>query len=181
MSEQNEVVLLEGIIYMIDSYDPEIKGYYVGSTLQTFSKRNSEHKSSCNNNKFKDYNQYKYVYIRSNGGWLNFKMTIIDRVMVESKEELRMIEQDWIDTIKPNLNKNKSYRTVEESKQYDYNRYRTDEYKSDRKQVIQCGHCDKTYTKRAKSTHQKTKYCKNYNTTSESSTESFIESDTESN
>ena len=180
MINQNEVVLQEGIIYMIDSLDPEIKGYYVGSTLETFSKRRYGHKSSCNNNKHKSYNNYKYVYIRSNGGWLNFKMTIIDRVIVESKEELRMIEQDWIDTIHPNLNKNKSYRSADEVDNY----FKTTEYKNFQKQVIQCDHCDKTYTKRHKISHQKSKYCKNYifiAHESESTTESFIESDTESN
>ena len=184
MMSQNEVVLQEGIIYMIDSYDPEIKGYYVGSTLQTFSQRRSDHKSTCNNIKSKSYNHYKYVYIRSNGGWLNFKMTIIDRVMIESDEELRIIEQDWIDTIKPNLNKNKSYRTDDEFNQYHHQYRRTFECKNKQKQIIQCDHCDKTYTKRNKSTHQKTKYCKNYifiAHESESTTESFIESDTESN
>ena len=145
----SEVKLYQGIIYMIDSYDPEVKGYYVGSTLQTFSQRRIGHTYDCNNIKSTKYNHYKYVYMRENGGWLNFKMTIIDRVIVESDEELRIIEQDWIDTIKPNLNTKKAYIT---KKEININRV----------QIIQCDHCNKTYTKDNKTRHQKSKYCINY-------------------
>ena len=164
----SEVKLQEGIIYMIDSYDPEIKGYYVGSTLNTFSQRRTKHKYCCNNNKCKSYNHYKYVYIRSNGGWNNFKMTIIDRVIVETEDELRIIEQDWIDTIKPNLNSHKAYATDDDRKiQKDKadkiykSKHRLD-INNKAKEIVQCDHCDITYTKRNKSQHQKSKYCINY-------------------
>ena len=164
----SEVKLQEGIIYMIDSYDTSINGYYVGSTLREFTQRRNEHKSNCNNEDSNEYNYYKYVYIRDNGGWCNFKMTIIERVLVEDKSELLMIEQDWQDMLKPNLNIQRAYRTLEDKKNQ---KDKADQiYKIKNKslinkkasEVIKCDHCDKTYTKRNKATHQKTKYCINY-------------------
>jgi hypothetical protein len=165
----SEVQLQVGIIYMIDSYDPEIKGYYVGSTLQEFEQRRMEHKSNCNNDDSKEYNHYKYVYIRDNGGWNNFKMTIIERVLVESKSELLMMEQDWQDMLKPNLNIQRAYRTLEDKKNQKakadqiYKQKNKAILNQKKKEIINCDRCDKTYTKSHKATHQKSKYCINYN------------------
>lgn len=160
--------LQEGIIYMIDSYDTTINGYYVGSTLQGFEQRRMEHKSNCHNEDSKEYTHFKYVYIRSNGGWNNFKMTIIERVLVEDKSELLMIEQEWHETLQPNLNTQRAYRTLEEKKRQKDKADEVYRLKNKSKinekagEVINCDHCDKTYTKRNKTTHQKTKYCINY-------------------
>jgi len=165
----SEVKLQEGIIYMIDSYDTSINGYYVGSTLQEFTQRRMEHKSNCNNEDSPEYNHYKYVYIRNNGGWNNFKMTVIERVLVENKSELLMVEQDWQDMLKPNLNIQRAYRTLEDKKNQKAKADRIYRQKNKailnqkKKEIINCDRCDKTYRRCAKSEHQKTKYCINYN------------------
>ena len=158
-----------GIIYMIDSYDKAITGYYVGSTLQEFDQRRMEHKSNCHNEDSKEYNHFKYVYIRDNGGWENFKMTIIERILVEDKSELLMIEQDWQETLQPNLNTQRAYRTLEEKKRQKNKADKVYRLKNKailnqkKKEIIKCDRCDKTYRRCAKSEHQKSKYCINYN------------------
>jgi site-specific recombinase XerD len=61
-----------------------------------------------------------------------------------------------------------------------YRNNNKDQLKSKSNQIIQCSNCDKSYRKKSKSIHVRTKYCKNYkSTTSESSTESIINSDTD--
>ena len=175
MSDHNEVVLQEGIIYMIECKDSSIREFYLGSTLKTYSYRRDCHKSASKVKKTKLYN-----FINNNGQWNNWNVNVIEYVYVKNKLDLRLHEQSWIDTLEPQLNSNKAYTSVEELKQYQ-NQYAIDnkaELATKAKQVIKCSNCDKTYTRNKKSRHQKTKYCKNYNSTS---SESFIESDTESN
>lgn len=163
MSDQNEVKLITGLVYMLECKDPDIKEIYVGSTLQTFSLRRSNHKSDCNNIKCSSYTQYKYKFIRNNGGWNNWRMTVIEYIDVEDENDLRMYEQIWFDTLKPTLNKNKSYNPYVK-----------------KIAIKHCSNCDKTYTSCNIKRHLRSKYCKTYNvTTSESSIESFINSDTD--
>ena len=166
-------------IYWIHCKDPQIKEFYVGSTCN-YSKRKRDHIYNCHTLGNEAYYRPLYVYIRDNGGWNNFWMDTIEQYCCDTRTELRMNEQEWINILEPKLNKLRAYMTPEQLIQYHYNKYRTTEYKNNQKQVIQCSNCDKTYTKRNKTTHQKTSYCKNYNVTaSESESESFIESDTD--
>jgi hypothetical protein len=166
-------------IYWIHCKDPQIKEFYVGSTCN-YSKRKSKHIFGCNTIGNDEYYKPLYVYIRNNGGWNNFWMDTIEQYCCDNRTELRMNEQEWINILEPSLNKVKAFISTEDLIEYKYNYYRTIEYKNNRKQIIQCSNCDKTYTKRHKTTHQKSKYCKNYNVSaSESESESFIESDTD--
>jgi hypothetical protein len=150
---------IEGIIYMIDCFDKEIKGHYIGSTLQTFNQRRREHKSNTHNEKSDQYNKKLYFHIRQNGGWLNWKMDIIERVLVDDVDELRQYEQLWIDTLHPDLNICRSYRTKEQNRkektalQRIYNAHSP---------VINCDNCNKKIKKCKISNHKKTAYCKNY-------------------
>ena len=191
---QNEVKLQEGIIYMIECKDSTIREFYVGSTLKTYSYRRDHHKSASKVKKTKLYN-----FINNNGQWNNWNVNVIEYVYVKTKLDLRLHEQSWIDTLLPTLNSNRAYLSDDELKQYknqyyqdnierlksemcNFQKVNKDRLKQYRNKVIQCSHCDKTFTFVNKNKHLKTNYCKHYNsTTSESSTESFIESDTESN
>jgi hypothetical protein len=179
----SEIKLQEGIIYMIDSHDTSINGYYVGSTLQEFNQRRNEHKFNCTNSNSHSHYINLYFYIRQNGGWDNFKMTVIDRVLVEDKPELLMIEQDWQDVLQPNLNVIKSYESSEDRKvrihntkqiYYEKNKTKileqrkniTTDQKNKRKiyrsEKIQCLNCDKKVTRYSMNSHIETKYCINY-------------------
>jgi hypothetical protein len=194
-------------IYKITCNLPTINEIYIGSTAD-YENRCIKHRHDCYNVNSNNYSCKVYNYIRANGGFGNFTIDVIEHYPCVNKTAMRIREQYWINEYKPTLNTNRAYRTDEELKedikQYrtnnkDYfnqynNQYRTtnleyfkqyrtankEQLRSKAKQVIQCSHCDKTYTKQNKTHHQKSKYCKNFkSTTSESSTESFIESDTD--
>ena len=61
------------IFYKIVCITDDIDLCYVGSTAN-WKERQREHKSRCNNENDKSYNNKKYQIIRANGGWENFKM-----------------------------------------------------------------------------------------------------------
>ena len=170
-------------IYKITCNLPTINEIYIGSTAD-YEARSASHRSDCHNVKSPNYGYKVYNYIRSNGGFGNFTIDVIEHYPCADKKAMRIREQYWIDTLEPQLNDKKAYQSAEDLKQYKQHygkEYRTEnraELNTKARQVIQCSNCDKTYTRNKKSRHQKTKYCKNYNSTS---SESFIESDTESN
>ena len=85
-----------GFIYEIKSNDKSITGTYIGSCWN-MKKRLKSHKDYCNNKNNKDYNYPLYRYIRENGGFDNFEMTIIDSSECEDELELHCAEQFYID------------------------------------------------------------------------------------
>jgi len=89
-------------IYQItDKNNEEI--FYIGST-NNFSSRKSRHKKNVKNKVGKLYWLKLYVYIRSNGGWENFEMKIIEEHSFENNKLIREIEKKIIDEKKPYLN-----------------------------------------------------------------------------
>jgi hypothetical protein len=89
-------------IYKIYNKDkPEV--FYIGSTTR-FSGRKSHHKKNVNNKVGKRYWTRLYVYIRDNGGWDNFTIEPIETGVCENKEFMRQKEQEYIDSLKPELN-----------------------------------------------------------------------------
>jgi len=114
-------------IYKIYCKDESIKDIYIGST-SNFKKRKGEHKSCCNNINGKEYNYYKYVFIRENKGWDNW---IMESITTCSKEKQYTIERWYIENVEhTNLNKSIPTKTkqewrldnkqkiIEQSKQY---------------------------------------------------------------
>ena len=91
------------IIYRIVCKDPTIKDCYVGSTTD-FKSRKSGHKTTCNNNKNKDYNVKVYQFIRENGGWNNWDMVEIEKYNAIDKLDQRKKERYWIETLQSTLN-----------------------------------------------------------------------------
>jgi phage FluMu protein Com len=168
-------------IYKISCNLPTINEIYIGSTAD-YETRSANHRSDCNNINSPNYSYKVYNYIRANGGFGNFTIDVIEYYPCANKKAMRIREQYWIDQLKPTLNNNRAYQSSEDLIQYQ--KYYQKQYYQDNKielaikkiEIIQCSKCDKTFTRVNKSQHQKTKYCKNYNsTTSESSSESFIE------
>lgn len=74
--------------------------FYIGSTTNIVQRR-ALHKHCCSNPK---YTQYKYQYIRSNGGWNDWCAVPFEIYPCESKTELEIRERYWIETLKPALN-----------------------------------------------------------------------------
>ena len=103
----------KGMIYKLCCKDPQITEIYIGSTINKKNRKNT-HKKCCNNSNEKDYNSYKYEFIRDNGGFENFDMILIEAFPCNSKNELISRERYWIETLKPKLNRNIPTRTQRE-------------------------------------------------------------------
>ena len=93
----------QSIIYKICCNNLEIKDIYIGSTTN-FRLRKCQHKSSCNNEKSKEYNKRVHQFIRDNGGWSNFDMVQIQQYNATDKNSLHARERYWIEQLKPSLN-----------------------------------------------------------------------------
>ena len=120
---QKKVDYSKSMIYKLCCKDPNITDIYIGSTTN-FKNRKYKHKNSCNNENTKDYNSYKYQFIRDNGNFENWTMILIENVSCNSKRELEKIERKYIDELKPSLNSIRSYRSEDEKKEYkkEYNK-----------------------------------------------------------
>jgi hypothetical protein len=175
MSNQN---YNQARIYKISCNLPTINQIYIGSTAD-YESRCIKHRHDCHNVNHPNYGYKVYNYIRANGGFGNFTIDVIEHYPCANKTAMRIREQYWIDEYKPTLNTNRAYRTEEDSKQDQ--KHHNDINNSNRpKGKFNCTNCDKTYTFINKSRHLKSKYCKNYkSTTSESSSESIINSDSD--
>jgi len=90
-------------IYMIKSIDETIPEIYIGST-NDYKQRQRAHKSNCNNPNNKNHNCKLYRFIRSKGGFDNFKFEIIEECSNEDKIELESI---YYDLFNPELNTRK--------------------------------------------------------------------------
>jgi predicted GIY-YIG superfamily endonuclease len=81
---------------------------YIGSTKQQLSKRFYEHKSDSRNEKTKHYKLYQLV---EEYGWDSFRIILIEEFKCENREEQRKKEQQYIDELKPSLNKLRAFGT----------------------------------------------------------------------
>jgi hypothetical protein len=113
--------LITGRIYSVRS--PNTDMVYIGSTIQTLKRRLQGHIS--------DWRHKKEMYITS---FLILEkgeayIELLEEVLVENERELERLEQIWIDNTDNAVNKNKSYRTIEEKVEYlhQYNMNRKDE------------------------------------------------------
>jgi hypothetical protein len=102
-----------GIVYKLCCVDTDITEEYIGST-KNFTRRRTAHKTCCNNEKSHQYNYYVYQFIRSNGGWQNWRMIQLEVVNYNTKQDLEAHERRWIEQLKPKLNKAIPGRTYKE-------------------------------------------------------------------
>ena len=111
------------IIYkLVHNEDYENANIYVGSTTD-FVKRKCCHKTSCNNEKSKEYNEKKYKYIRNNGGWDCFNMIEIEKYNCNDGNEARAREEYWRCHFNSQLNMVRAYMTDEKKKEYNKEHY----------------------------------------------------------
>ena len=90
---------------------------YIGSTTN-FAKRKCRHKTSCNNEKDKEYNQKKYMMIRENGGWDMFDMVLVKKYPCNDYLEARQEEERIRREMNANMNGQRCFRTQEEHNEY---------------------------------------------------------------
>ena len=99
------------IIYkLVHKEDYDNVNVYVGSTTD-FVKRKNSHKSCCNSEKQKGYNEKKYQYIRDNGGWNEWNMIEIQKYPCNDKREAEAREEYWRFHFNSQLNMRKAYIT----------------------------------------------------------------------
>ena len=91
------------IIYKIYCNNPENKDLYVGHTTN-FVQRKHNHKQSCMNSKSPRYNLKLYQMIRSNGGWDNWTMEILNFFKCKDGYEARVKEQEYFTLLGATLN-----------------------------------------------------------------------------
>ncbi len=107
---------MRGIIYCIKQkgtgFDSPI---YIGST-KDFNNRKHSHKQSCNNLNDRQCNLKVYKYIRYNGDWDMFEMIEIGVIDYETRKELIIEEQKWIEDLGSDLNEHRAYLSPEEKK-----------------------------------------------------------------
>ena len=120
-------------IYKLCCNDPAVTDIYIGSTTN-FTKRKYAHKSCCNSIGNKDHNSYVYQVIRSNGGWDNWSMILVESYNTTTKRELELRERYWIETLGATLNKQVPTRTDQEY--YNDNKERIKEYREEHKDQI---------------------------------------------
>jgi len=116
------------VIYVIKCRDDNITEEYVGSTTN-FRSRKWEHKSCCNNEKSKQYNDKKYQVIRANGGWENWIMIQLEEYPCKNKREAECREDQVRLERKALLNVRRPFITEEEKKE---NRKKKDEENKDK-------------------------------------------------
>ena len=119
----------KGFIYKLCCLDVNIKDIYVGSSTN-FKQRKSLHKNCCNNEKSKEYNHYKYKFIRDNGGWDNWTMIELYKYPCNDKRELECEENRVMNELQSHLNSHKAYRTEEERLEY------KKKYREDHKDIL---------------------------------------------
>lgn len=118
------------IIYKICCKDINILDCYIGHTTN-FTKRKNQHKSVCNNITDDNYNRYVYTVIRDNGGWDNWNMIQLEEFSCNNKREAEAKEREWIENLKPTLNKNMPYSLYAENPE----KYKQEWYE-EKKEVI---------------------------------------------
>jgi predicted GIY-YIG superfamily endonuclease len=96
------------IIYVIKCRDDTITEEYIGSTTN-FIERKCKHKSTCNNEKDKSYNELKYKFIRLNGGWDNWIMIELEKFSCSDKNEAHKREEEIRVERKAKLNMIKAF------------------------------------------------------------------------
>ena len=90
-----------GKVYkLVNCVDDKI---YIGSTCARLSKRFYDHKHTAKN-------RPTYVHKHLNSiGWENVRIILIENVIAETKDQLLIREQHYIDELKPELNKHAAY------------------------------------------------------------------------
>lgn len=139
-------------------YKISIKSYiYIGST-KDFKQRKQSHKQSCNNADGRDYNIFLYKTIREAGGWDNCEIIPIEECKCETKIQALIREEYWRREYNANLNKNKTYQTEEDKKDYCAEWHRK---KNIKQQHIACN-CGSVFAENYKAQHEKTKKHQDY-------------------
>jgi group I intron endonuclease len=99
---------------------------YIGSTTRSLKIRMSSHIKDCLDKESTSENRKLFKAFREFGRD-SFNIVLIENYECESRLELRQKEQEYIDLLKPFYNHIPAFITEEQRRQYQTNRYRTNE------------------------------------------------------
>ena len=116
-------------IYRFVCNDLTITNTYVGSTT-CWSNRKASHKMRCNNINNEKHTYNIYQVIRENGGWINWKMILIEDFPCDDKEHAVQREQYWKDHFNDKMGTHRAFITEHQSKE------RYDTYNTKNKEMI---------------------------------------------
>ena len=126
-----------GVIYKIYCKDTDISDCYIGSTKNLIN-RKTQHKCYCNNSNCRKYNYKVYKFIRENGGYNNFDYQILEEIYLG---DLKQYEREYIENLKPSLNKLLPNRTGKESVKFKNKNFRDknkDILNKNRREKVKC-------------------------------------------
>jgi len=107
-------------IYKICCNDSSCADFYIGST-QNVRQRKSQHKQSCINESYRNFNLLIYTKIREYGGWDNWRMVVIEEMPNTTLIQARIREEHYRVELQATLNSKSAYiglPTIEYKKQY---------------------------------------------------------------
>ena len=156
-------------IYKLCCRDTSIEEIYVGSTCN-LARRKTNHKSACNNDSHRNYKMFIYKFIRDHGGWDNWDLIMVDEFSCDTKLQKDKKEREWIEQLKPKLNKNipAHFQNGEVHDQKEWE-------KGYRKQFVHCPCCDTMVSFDHRSRHYKTKKHKSNSSSSSGSLTDFCD------
>ncbi len=100
-------------IYKLRANNPEIKDFYVGSSVSIWG-RFLLHRKACSDLNNRQYNSPLYIFIRENGGIENWTCELLAQC---ERHLQRQTEQEWIDKLKPTLNTRRASTNKEQAKE----------------------------------------------------------------
>lgn len=152
--------MIDGVVYKIYKDN----NCYVGSTTN-YNHRIINHKSSCNNETHKNYNNKIYKIIRENGGFNTFNHEILELGEYEDKKCLVNRERYFYELLKPNMNLRVPTRSREEYSYYNKeqkkaeNKRYKEKHKEKINQTIKCDICGSIVREDNYNRHKKSKKC----------------------
>ena len=121
------------VIYVLKCKDDNVTEEYIGSTTD-FTKRKNQHKSDCNNENRRCYNQKNYKFIRENGGWSNWLMIELEKYPCNDKREAEYREEKIRVERNATLNMKRAFTTEEQL--LEYKKQYKEQYKEQNKDQI---------------------------------------------
>jgi hypothetical protein len=133
------------IMYMICPKNKELAFCYIGHTSNYISRKN-QHKVQAKNPNLSKSHQKLYNTIHNNGGWDEWEMIEIEKIIGKTKTEARIREQELIEQYSANLNTLNAY--ISEEQRKEIKKQITQKYREENKELL------KEQTKKYKEDHK---------------------------
>ena len=103
MSKLMQNSAVNTFFYKLSCLSPEVPDLYVGHTTN-FVRRKHMHKHNSLNINSSKYTGKLYEFIRSNGGWANWSMELVELLKCKDRNAAKQKQQDYIHELRATLN-----------------------------------------------------------------------------